>query len=421
MTAPRSAVVLLRSLGLLPDGPVRWGERVRSAKPGILLVEVPARLDVAPIDITAIQAWLARVPGLRLDGERPRPTELADRLASFWLPQQTVAYVGRSSKSIGGRAASLHGTTLGDRKPHTGGHWLWTLKGVAELRIWWAETDAPEEYEDAIAAAIAEDTDDETRSRLASTGAILPWANLASASGEARTTGITGAQLADGETPGASVGGRAAPGSRPATSAPRSGRAAATRSTTTRGSSGTRATASRSSTSRATTSRSATTRSLQPPAGARPSVQLTAAGLAAMQQELHELTTQRRPEVILRVKLARELGDLRENADYEAARNEQAFLEGRIRELEQTLRTAVIIQTVDPGTISLGSKVDVDVEGEPTTLFIVGSSEADPSRGRVSDVSPVGKALLGHRAGDEVVIQAPGRQIHYRVVDVGIG
>ncbi|MBX3031656.1 MAG: transcription elongation factor GreA [Chloroflexi bacterium] len=419
MSAPRSAVALLRSLDLLPDGPVRWGERVRSSSPGVLLVEVPARLDVAPIDITVVQAWLERVPGLRLDGERPKPTELADRLASFWLPQQTVAYVGRSSKSIGGRAASLSGTLLGDRRPHTGGHWLWTLRNVAELRIWWAETDAPEEYEDAIAAAIAEDADEETRARLALAGTVLPWANLTSAAGEAKTTGITSAQLADGETAPAPVAGRVVPGA----SASGATSSATSRST---GRGSTSRTGSRTTTGRGTagrassTSRSAPARVTQPPAGARPAVQLTASGLAAMQQELHELTTVRRPEVILRVKHARELGDLRENADYEAARNEQAFLEGRIRELEQTLRTAVVIQTVDPGTIALGSRVDVEVEGLATTLHIVGSSEADPASGRVSDVSPVGKALMGHRAGDHVVIQAPGRQIHYRVVDVGV-
>jgi transcription elongation factor GreA len=145
---------------------------------------------------------------------------------------------------------------------------------------------------------------------------------------------------------------------------------------------------------------------------------MTAAGLAAMEAELLELTTNRRPEVILRVKHARELGDLRENADYEAARNEQAFLEGRIRELEQTLRTAVVARSQDSGVVHLGSRVEVEVEGLRTTLHIVGSSEADPGQGRISDASPVGRALMGHRAGDEVVVQAPGRQVHYRVVEV---
>ena len=145
---------------------------------------------------------------------------------------------------------------------------------------------------------------------------------------------------------------------------------------------------------------------------------VTAAGLKALQAELLELTTVKRPEVILRVKSARELGDLRENADYEAARNEQSFLEGRIRDLEQMLKTAVVIQTIDATSISLGSRVVVDAEGARVSLHIVGSAEADPAKGRISDVSPVGKALLGHRAGDEVVIHTPGNDIHYRVVEV---
>ena len=151
---------------------------------------------------------------------------------------------------------------------------------------------------------------------------------------------------------------------------------------------------------------------------AAPAAQLTASGLAALERELGELTTVSRPEVILRVKQARELGDLRENADYEAARREQSFLEGRIQEIEQTLRNAVVITTQDSGLVHIGSRVEVEIEGHRTTFHIVGSSEADPAEGRISDASPVGRALLGHRAGDEVVVQAPGRQVVYRVVGV---
>jgi hypothetical protein len=86
MSSPRSAVALLRSLDLMPDGPTRWGEPVRSRDPGVLLVEMAGRVDEAPIDVKAVKAWIERVPGLMLDGARPAPTQLADRLASFWLP-----------------------------------------------------------------------------------------------------------------------------------------------------------------------------------------------------------------------------------------------------------------------------------------------------------------------------------------------
>lgn len=396
MASPRSAVALLRSLDLMSDGPTRWGEPVRSRAPGILLVEAAARLDTAPIDITAVKAWIERVPGLRLDGERPTPTQLLDRLATFWLPQETVVYVGRTAKSLNARAASLFATPLGDRRPHPGGHWLWTLLQRDQLRIWWAETGSPEEYEDGLSDAIASEVGATAAERLRSLGPILPWANLTSATGEAKQTGITGSLLAEGEAP-ATAPPRQGPAARKPPTAPPKPRAASSRPRVT----GVRTTA--------------------PPANAAPAAQLTASGLAALERELRELTTVSRPEVILRVKQARELGDLRENADYEAARREQSFLEGRVQELEQTLRNAVVITTQDSGLVHMGSRVEVEVEGLRTTLHLVGTSEADPSEGRISDASPVGRALLGHRAGDEVVVQTPGRQVVYRVIGVTAG
>jgi transcription elongation factor GreA len=390
MSSPRSAVALIRSLDLLPDGPVVWGQAVPSRSPGIFLVEIPARTDTAPVDIVAVRDWLERVPGLRLDGERPTASDLVARLDTFWLPQQTVLYVGRTSKSLAARVASLLHTPLGDRKPHPGGHWLWTLRDLPRVRIWWAETDAPEEYEDGLAAAIAADVEAPVAAVLAEYGPVLPWANMASATGEVKRTGITGAQLAEGEAPGVAPRPVAVPAKPPRRQAP----------------------------ARATTSRSASGRKIAVAPSRVPPTMVTAAGLAALQAELQELTAVRRPEVILRVKHARELGDLRENADYEAARNEQSFLEGRIRDLETMIKNAVVIQTVDATSISLGSRIVVDAEGQTVTLHIVGSAEADPARGRISDMSPVGKALLGHRAGDEVIIHTPGNDIHYRVIEV---
>jgi transcription elongation factor GreA len=391
MSSPRSAVALIRSLDLLPDGPIVWDQAVPSRSPGIFLVEVPVRSDEAPIDIVAVRDWLERVPGLMLDGERPTASQLAARLASFWLPQETVVYVGRTSKSLAARVSSLLHTPLGDRKPHPGGHWLWTLRDLGKLRIWWAETAAAEEYEDGLANAIAADVEPSIAAILAGFGPILPWANMTSAAGDAKRTGITGAQLADGEAPAVAP--------KPTNAAPKPA-------------------ARRASPARATTTRAGKGRNvLVSPNRVAPTM-VTAGGLKVLQAELLELTTVRRPEVILRVKSARELGDLRENADYEAARNEQSFLEGRIRDLEQMIKTAVVIQTVDATSISLGSRVVVDAEGSRVTLDIVGSAEADPAKGRISDVSPVGKALLGHRAGDEVVIRTPGNDIHYLVIEV---
>ena len=128
----------------------------------------------------------------------------------------------------------------------------------------------------------------------------------------------------------------------------------------------------------------------------------------------------RRPEVIARIKAAKELGDLKENADYTAAREEQSFLEGRIASIEATLRTAQVIEVrVDEDRATLGSTVAVeDSDGLPATYTIVGSTEADPATGRISNVSPVGKALMGARAGDEVTVAAPRGSVRYRVVAI---
>jgi len=137
-----------------------------------------------------------------------------------------------------------------------------------------------------------------------------------------------------------------------------------------------------------------------------------------MKAELQRLTTEERPAVVSRVKAARELGDLRENADYEAARNEQSFLEGRILELEQRIRTAVVIEVGGRGAISMGSNVTYEVEGRREALTIVGSTESDPAAGRISAASPVGKAMLGHREGEEVVVTTPAAKLTYRIVEV---
>jgi len=406
-----NAHAVLRSLDLMIDGPVRWGQPVRSRAPGIFLVELPSADALAPLDIVAIRAWLARVPSLELDGARPEPAALADRVRRFWLPGQSVLYIGRTSKSLSARVSALYGTGLGDRRPHSGGHWLKTLKPVDSLRIWWAETNDPDLYEDAAVAAVAETVTAEERAALHDPSLILPWANLESVAGEKRATGLTGTHMDNDLT---------------ATSTARS-TATTTKATGTRATTTTRATATRSTSSKAAATRAAQaakeTRVSVPAGGGKPlppPTHITAAGLESLKRELVELTMIKRPEVILRVKNARELGDLRENADYESARNEQSFLEGRIRALEQLIKTAQVIDADHTGEVILGSTVQVLVEGERTTLHIVGSTEADPASGRISNASPVGRALLGHRAGDMVEIVTPAKTLRYEILDVGL-
>ena len=149
-------------------------------------------------------------------------------------------------------------------------------------------------------------------------------------------------------------------------------------------------------------------------------IQLTADGLERMTAELHELTQVLRPQVIARIRSARELGDLKENADYTAAREEQSFLEGRVQALEELLRQAVVVDApLEGNPVAIGSKVRSEFDGEELVFEIVGSSEADPSAGKISAASPVGRALVGRRVGDDVIVITPsGRENRYRIISI---
>src|SRR5687768_2607186 len=167
---------LLRSLGLLVDGPQAWTGDVRSRAAGIFVVELPGGAETAPIDIVAVRQWLERVPGLLLDGEPPpTPKELAARLSSFWLPNEPILYVGRSVRSIGARVGAMYSTPLGDARPYAGGHWLKTLSVMPRLRVWWAETDAHEEYEDGVLAEVARRAREAGDGAAAALTAALPF------------------------------------------------------------------------------------------------------------------------------------------------------------------------------------------------------------------------------------------------------
>ncbi|MBX5464064.1 MAG: transcription elongation factor GreA [Clostridia bacterium] len=149
---------------------------------------------------------------------------------------------------------------------------------------------------------------------------------------------------------------------------------------------------------------------------------LTAEGIRRLEQELEELKTVRRREVAERIKVARGFGDLSENAEYEAAKNEQAFVEGRIASLEKMLRNAQMVDeaSVDPDVVNVGSLVEVeDLEsGDRMELHIVGSSEADPGRSAISYQSPVGRALMGGRAGATVEVRLPDGHARFRILAV---
>ena len=154
---------------------------------------------------------------------------------------------------------------------------------------------------------------------------------------------------------------------------------------------------------------------------AQEKVYLTPEGREELREELDELVNVRRPALAERLRKAIEQGDLSENADYKAAKEEQSFLEGRIQQIEAMLRRAEIIEeTRSSEKVSLGSHVTVVEEGRqsPETFRIVGTAEADPIDGKVSHKSPMGKALLDRQIGDVVTVEAPGGEIAFRITDI---
>lgn len=138
---------------------------------------------------------------------------------------------------------------------------------------------------------------------------------------------------------------------------------------------------------------------------------LTREGFEKLQTELDELCNVRRKEIALRLQEAMEDGELIENAEYEDAKNEQAFVEGRIKDLDLLLATARIIDEGEneQGLIQVGTTVTIQEDGnEPETYMIVGPAEANPLLGRISNESPIGRALINHKVGESVQVEAPG-------------
>ena len=423
MTGPiLDAAGLLRSVGLLADGPAVWGRPMRASGAGIFIIELPNPPGTAPIELTRIGKWVERLPGMRIDGEEATSKAVAARLASFWIPSTSVLYIGTSQQSMAARVGAIERTALGDRRPYAGGNWLKTLTGLERARVWWAGTDATEEYEDALFSAFAAAIPDADREKLPDPKVVLPFANLRSTGGEHKAHGLTGYLVPEEKVPvqpagrvvdmppGDADGAGGLPASRaaggttrrtgrpPAPRAPRPERvstAAPRRRTATPGG---------------------------PPRG-EPTY-LSVEGIDRLQREHAELTGVRRPEVIARIKSAKELGDLKENADYTSAREEQSFLEGRIASIEAILRDATVIEAPAAsadGRIDLGSRVSIEMVGQPgevTVYELVGTAEADPAAGRISNASPVGRALIGRRVGDTVAVKTPRGDVEYRIVEV---
>ena len=149
-------------------------------------------------------------------------------------------------------------------------------------------------------------------------------------------------------------------------------------------------------------------------------VPITPEGLEAVRKELDELITKRRPSIVAKIKAARELGDLSENFEYHAAKNDQGMMEARVKELEAIIKNHVLIENHnEAGVVGMGSTVRFAEEGEDEEMYrIVGPAEADPKAGRVSFESALGKALIGHRVGEQVEIRTPSSAYRVRITAI---
>ncbi len=148
-------------------------------------------------------------------------------------------------------------------------------------------------------------------------------------------------------------------------------------------------------------------------------IMLTAEGYMELEQELNMLKTEKRPEVIKALKEARALGDLSENSDYDAARNEQAQVEARIKELEYKLEHSTIADASKCDSVSVGSLVTITFDDDDVEEYrIVGSLEADPFENKISNESPIGKAILGHKVGEVVEVNSPNGNFTVTITNI---
>ncbi|OAS84989.1 MULTISPECIES: transcription elongation factor GreA [Metabacillus] len=148
---------------------------------------------------------------------------------------------------------------------------------------------------------------------------------------------------------------------------------------------------------------------------------MTREGKDKLEQELEYLKTVKRKEVVERIKIARSFGDLSENSEYDSAKEEQAFVEGRVTTLENMIRNARIIEgEADTSSVSLGRTVTFTElpNGDEETYTIVGSAEADPFEGKISNDSPIAKSLIGKKVDDEVTVQTPGGEMLVKIVKI---
>jgi len=145
---------------------------------------------------------------------------------------------------------------------------------------------------------------------------------------------------------------------------------------------------------------------------------ITKEGLAELKKELKKLIDEKRPEVALRIKEARDLGDISENSEYDASKQEQAFVEGRIVELEDIIKNSKVKQSTLKDEVDIGAKVTIHIDSTEDTFHIVGAPEADPINNKISLESPLGSALFGKKVGEKIEVEAPVGKLTYKILKI---
>jgi transcription elongation factor GreA len=145
---------------------------------------------------------------------------------------------------------------------------------------------------------------------------------------------------------------------------------------------------------------------------------ITKEGLEKLKEELNFLKTEKRQEISRRIQAAKELGDLSENAEYSEAKEQQALNEGKVSEIEETIKNAQTINNRKSSTINIGSTITVKNGAGERTFTIVGSNEANPSEGKISNETPLAISFLGHKANDKIKVETPKGKVEYKILDI---
>ena len=194
---------ILETIPVEQTGVVRWCEPVPTNATGVYIVSLSERceqndrlFDEAPINLAAVEKWLRRVPKMKLDGlKEPSPNDVAKRLGEFWLPDESILYIGKTGRPLSTRIGEYYKTPLGDSKPHRGGHWIKTLSVLEETFVHYIETPAAEETEKQLLGAFVTRVSEKAKQRLRDPERPFAYANLEYPKGIRKRHGLTSQAL----------------------------------------------------------------------------------------------------------------------------------------------------------------------------------------------------------------------------------